>query len=166
MVRAHGLETNETTAVGATIIYDTYCYCCTFGVRLVLLTTIYDIKKECKLHFLGRINACGLRGVCNKGTPVLRVLFCATLLEKSQKFRVRVWGSYRTYRNFAYGTEVLQNSQKFRVLWHGRTEITNIMKIIYLYSRYLGHWRTELPQVLGTGIKNVIQNFQKLRVRV
>ena len=42
------------------------------------------------------------------------------------------------------GIEVLQNSQKFRVRWHGRTE------------------PTEVP---GAGM-NVIQNSQKLRVRV
>ena len=56
ILRAHGLETKETwtgpTAVGATIVYDTYCYCCTFGVRLVLLTR-YDIKIECIIHSSG-----------------------------------------------------------------------------------------------------------------
>ena len=29
--------------------------------------------------------------------------YCATILQKSQKFRVRVWGSYRTYRSSGYG---------------------------------------------------------------
>ena len=51
IIRAHGLETQEAwtgpTAVGATIIYDMYCYCCTFGIRLVSLTTGYDIITEC-----------------------------------------------------------------------------------------------------------------------
>ena len=48
--RAHGLETKEawtgpTAAVGATIIYDTCCYYCrcTLSIRLVSLTTRYDI---------------------------------------------------------------------------------------------------------------------------
>ena len=29
--------------------------------------------------------------------------YCATILQKSQKFRVRVGGSYRTYRSSVYG---------------------------------------------------------------
>ena len=52
----------------------------------------------------------------------------------------------------------LHNFQKFRVLWHGRTKLTNVMKMIYPYPRYLWHWRTELPEVPGTGM-NVIQNY-------
>ena len=42
------------------------------------------------------------------------------------------------------GMKVLQNFQKFRVLWHGRKELT------------------EVP---GTGM-NVLQNLQKFRVRI
>ena len=68
-------------------------------------------------------------------------------------------GSYRTYRISGYGTEVLQNSQNFRVLWHGRTELTQVMKMIYPYPVYLWHWRTELPEVPGTGM-----NVPRLRV--
>ena len=89
--------------------------------------------------------------------------YCATVLQKSQKFWVRVWGSYRTYRSSGYGPEVLQNSQKFRVLWHGRAELTYVIKIIYPYPGYLRHWRTELQEVPGSGM-NVLQNLQKFFV--
>ena len=55
--------------------------------------------------------------------------YCAIVLQKSQKFRARVWGSYRTYRSSGYGygsvielTEApgsgmnfIQNLQKFRI---------------------------------------------------
>ena len=103
-------------------------------------------------------------GIVTKGIPVPRVL-CSKVLQKSQKFRVRVWGSYRAYRNSGHGTEVLQNSQKFRALWHRRTELTYVIKMIYRYPGCLWHWRTELPEVPGTGM-NVVHNFQKFRVRV
>ena len=66
------------------------------------------------------------------------------------------------------GTEVLQNSQKFRVLWHGRTEPTEIPgrhENVVPVPRLLWHGRTELTEVPGTGM-NVIQNLQKFRVRV
>ena len=43
----------------------------------------------------------GLPGYCNKVYPYPG--YCATVLQKSQKFRVRVWGSYRTYRSSGYG---------------------------------------------------------------
>ena len=45
----------------------------------------------------------GLPGYCNKGIPVPRVLCHCCLTEKPHKFRVRVWGSYRTYRSSGYG---------------------------------------------------------------
>ena len=77
---------------------------------------------------------------------------------------------------------ILQNVQKFRVrygsvteltevpgiiLWHGRTELTHVIKMIYPYPGYLWLWRTELPEVPGTGMNvNDIQNSQKIRVRV
>ena len=101
--------------------------------------------------------------------------YCATALQKSQKFRVRVWGSYITYRSSAYGTEVLQNSQEFRVLWHGRTELTYVIYVpvpwvfvalAYRTSRISGYGydcRTELPEVPGTGM-NVLQNLHKFFV--
>ena len=31
--------------------------------------------------------------------------YCATILQKTQKFRLRVWGSYRTYRSSGHGYE-------------------------------------------------------------
>ena len=65
--------------------------------------------------------------------------------------------------------EVLQNSQKFRVLWLGRTELTEIpgryKNAVYPYPGYLWHGRTELSEVQGTDM-NVVQNLQKFRVRV
>ena len=56
IIRAHELEPKETwtgPTAGATIIRDTYCYCCTLGIRLVLLTTRYDMKIECIIHSMG-----------------------------------------------------------------------------------------------------------------
>ena len=56
VIRTQGLETKETrtgpTAVGATNTYDTYCYSCTFGVRLVSLTR-YGIILKRIIHSLG-----------------------------------------------------------------------------------------------------------------
>ena len=59
--------------------------------------------------------------------------------------------------------EVLQNSQKFRVLWHGRTEKHKFragIKMLYRYPGYLWHGRTELTEVPGTCM-NVVQNFYR-----
>ena len=94
----------------------------------------------------------GSPGIVTKVYPYPGYCLCHSLIEVTQKFRVRVWGPYRTYGNSGYGTEVLQNSQKFRVLWHGRTELTYVIKMIYPYPGYLWHWRTELPEVPDTGI--------------
>ena len=73
--------------------------------------------------------------------------------------------AYRTHRRSRYeyerhteltkvpdtGTEVLQISQKFRVLWRGRTELTEVPGM-YEKSvpvpRVLWHRRTELTEVL------------------
>ena len=79
--------------------------------------------------------------------------YCGTGMQNSQKFRAgtnhavpvpRVLGngSYRTHRSFGYGYESLtelpevpdttygyesrENLQNFRVLWHGRTELTEV----------------------------------------
>ena len=71
---------------------------------------------------------------------------------------------------------MLQNSQKFRVLWHGRTELTDVpgryknavpvprvfMARAYRDDRSFGHRyesRTELTEVPGTGM-NVLHNLQ------
>ena len=52
--------------------------------------------------------------------------------------------------------DVLQNSQKFRVLWHGAYRA-------YRSSGYGYECPTELTEVPGTGVR-VLQNFQKLQV--
>ena len=77
--------------------------------------------------------------------------YCGTGIQNSQKFRAGtkhdvpvprvLWlGSYRTHRSSGYGyksltelpegpgadMEVLQNFQNFRVLWHGRTEFSEV----------------------------------------
>ena len=76
---------------------------------------------------------------------------CGTCVQNSQKFRAGtknavpvprvLWhGAYRTHTSSRYGYErhteleevpgtgtgVLQNSQKFRVLWYGRTKLTEV----------------------------------------
>ena len=64
--------------------------------------------------------------------------------------------------------DVLQNSQKFRVLWHGRTELGEVparYKNAVPVPRVLCHGRTDLTEVSGTGM-NVAQNSQKFFVRV
>ena len=66
------------------------------------------------------------------------------------------------------GTEVLHNPQKFRVLWHGRTELTELFgrhENAVPVPRVLWHGRVELTEVPDMGM-NVIQNLQKFRVRV
>ena len=74
---------------------------------------------------------------------------------------------------------ILQNTQKFHVRYGSvfteltevpgivaqASELTYVIKMIYPYPGYLWHWRAELPEVPGTGM-NVVQNFQKFRVRV
>ena len=115
------------------------------------------------------------------------------MLQNSQKLRAgtknavpvpRVsWhGAYRTHRRFGYGYECLteltdvpgtgmkvsQNFQKFRVLWRGRTELTEVpgrCKNAAHVPRVLWQGRTDLSQLSGTGV-NVVQNSQKFFVRV
>ena len=79
-------------------------------------------------------------------------------------FRVRVWGSYRTYRSSGYGygsyTELTEAPGRY----------TNVVPVPvpasgYFYKgipvpRVLCHGRTELTEVPGTGM-NVVQNSQK-----
>ena len=102
----------------------------------------------------------GLPGYCNKGIPAPRVL-CHSLtevtevpgkgrgiLQKLQKFRVRVRKYYRTRRSSGYCGTGEQNLRKFRAG----------MKMLYPYPGYLWHERTELTEVPGTGM-NVVQNF-------
>ena len=96
--------------------------------------------------------------------------------------RVLWHGAYRTHRSFGYGYEcpteltevagtgmkVLQNFQKLRVLWHGRTELTEVpgrYKNAVPVPLVLWHGRTDLTEVPGTGMY-VVQNSQEFFVRV
>ena len=109
----------------------------------------------------------GLPGYSNKGIPVPRVL-CHSLTEVTE-----VTGKgIRTYRSsgYWYGSVSLHNSQKFRVLWLGRTELTevpgsykNAVPVTSSCPGYLWHWRTQRIEVPGTGT-NVLQNLQKFFV--
>ena len=66
------------------------------------------------------------------------------------------------------GMKVLQNFRKFRVLWHGRTELTEVpgrYENAVPVPRVLWQWRTELTEVRCTGL-DVVQNSHKFRVRV
>ena len=70
-------------------------------------------------------------------------------------FRVRVWEFTELPEVSGTGMEVLQNSQKFRVLWHGGTELTEVP----------GGYKkccTRTPGIVARGV----QNSQKFRVRV
>ena len=108
-----------------------------------------------------------LPGYCNEGIPVPRVL-CHSLTEVSE-FPGK-------------GMRILQNFQKFRVRVRCLTELPEfpgivaqayrtrrsserVQNMMYPYSGYCCRGRTELPEVPGTGM-NVVQNFQKFRVRV
>ena len=108
--------------------------------------------------------------------------------------RVLWHGAYRTHRSSGYGYEcpteltevlgtgmrVLQNFQKFRVLWQGRTELAEVpgryknavpVPRVLWHGAYRTHRSsgygyecpTELTEFLGAGMK-VLQNFQKLWV--
>ena len=64
------------------------------------------------------------------------------------------------------GMEVLQNFQKFRVLWHGRTELAEVpgrYKNAVPVPRVLWHGRTDLTEVPSSGM-NVVQNSEKFFV--
>ena len=78
------------------------------------------------------------------------------------------------------GMGILQNLQKFRVRYGSVTELTKVpgiverayrahiqisYEMIYPYPGYLWRSRAELLKVPGPGM-NVVQNFQKFRVRV
>ena len=75
------------------------------------------------------------------------------VLQNSQKFREQVQIMLHPYPGYC-GTGV-QNSQKFRAG----------VKMLYPYPGKLWHGRTELTQVLGTDM-NVVNNLQKLRIRI
>ena len=64
--------------------------------------------------------------------------------------------------------KVLHNFKKFRVLWHGRAELTEVpgrYKNTAPVPRVLWHGRTDLTEVPDTGM-DVAQNSQKFFVRV
>ena len=83
----------------------------------------------------------------------------ARVVQNSQKFRVRVWNSYKTSRRSRYGYESLTELP----------EVKGIVARAYRTYRSSGQvWKccTRTPgKVPGTGM-NVLQNLQKFRVRV
>ena len=119
--------------------------------------------------------------------------YYGTGVQNSQKFRAGtknavpvprvLWrGAYRTHRSSGYGYEgpteltevpgtgmkVLQKFQKFRVLWHGRTELTEVSgryNNAVPVPRLVWRGHTDLTEVPGMGM-NVVQNSQKFFVRV
>ena len=83
--------------------------------------------------------------------------------------RVLWHGAYRTHRSSGYGYEcpteltevlgtgmrVLQNFQKFQVLWQGRTELAEVpgrYKNAVPVPRVLWHGCTDLTELPGTGV--------------
>ena len=66
------------------------------------------------------------------------------------------------------GMKVLHNLQKFRVLWHGRTELTEVpgrYKNAVPVPRVLWHGRADLTEIARTGM-TVVQNSHKFFVRI
>ena len=74
---------------------------------------------------------------------------------------------------------ILQNLQKFRVRYGSVTELTEVPRIVARAYRthrsYKNDTYTSTPGICGTGVENlevpgtgmnVVQNFQKSRVRV
>ena len=118
----------------------------------------------------------GLPGHCKRGIypyPGYR----AKVLQKSQKFRVRVWESYRTYRSFGCGsvTELTEVPGIVARAYRTHRSSGRVQKTMYPYpglshgayranrsSGYGYECPTELTEVPGTGMK-VLQNFQKYR---
>ena len=119
---------------------------------------------------------------CNRYTPY--PWYCATVSQKSQKFRVRVWGSYterteipgtvreccRTHRSSRYCDTGLQNSQKLYMvkMIPGIPVPRGFVALVYRMSGSSGYGyecRTGLTEVPGTGM-NVLQNLQKFFVEV
>ena len=81
-------------------------------------------------------------------------------------FRVRVWGAYRTPDVSGTGMEVLQKSQKFRVLWNGGTEPTKVpggYKTCCTRTLDTVMGRTKRTEIPGAGMK-ALAEFQKFRV--
>ena len=78
-------------------------------------------------------------------------------------------GVLQNFQVSGKGMEVLQNSQKFRVLWHGHTELTEVpgwyKKCCTRTPGIVARSVQKLTDVPGTGM-NVTNNSQKFRVRV
>ena len=78
-------------------------------------------------------------------------------------------GSYRTSRSFGYRygsvTELPQVPGIVAQAYRTSRTSGRVHNMLYPYPGYCGEGRTELPEVPGTGM-NVVQNFQKFRVRV
>ena len=93
-----------------------------------------------------------------------KVVFCRVC-----GFRVRVWGSYRTSRIFGYGygsvTELPEAPGIVAEAYKTSRSSGRVQNKLYPYPGYCREGRIELPEVPGTGM-NVVQNFQKFRVRV
>ena len=127
----------------------------------------------------GGYNRCCTRtwGICGAGRTELTEV-PGTGMYESLRELTQVPGivarAYRTYRSSGYGYEcpteltevpgtgmrVLENSQKFRVLWHGRTQLTEVPRRyenVVPVPRVLCHGRTDVTEVPGTGM-NVVQN--------
>ena len=113
------------------------------------------------------------RYTCTPGT--------VPVLYKSQKFRVRVWGSYRTYRRSGYGWvrkcyrthgssgycgTGVQNSQvsgRYKNAVPIPRVFVSWVYRAYRSSGYMYECRTKLTEFPGTAM-NVRQNLQKLFV--
>ena len=69
----------------------------------------------------------GLPGYCNKGIPGPRVLFyCLPEVAEVPGKGMGILHLAELTEVAGTGTEVLQSSQKFWVLWHGRIELTKV----------------------------------------
>ena len=70
--------------------------------------------------------------------------------------RVRVYGSLKELAEVSgTGMEVLEKSQKFGVLWHGRAELTIVP----------GEYKTRCTRTPGI-VRRDVQNSQKSRMRL
>ena len=93
--------------------------------------------------------------------------YCSTVLQKSQKFPVRVWGSYRTYRSSGYGYGSVAELTEVPGRYKNAVPTTAGVCGTGVQNRNSGYGyesRTELTEVPGTGM-NALQNLQKFSVR-
>ena len=96
----------------------------------------------------------GSPGIVTKVYPYPR--FCATVLQKSQTFRVRVWRSYRTFRSSGYGygsrTELSEVPGIVARAYGTHKSSERVQTMLYPYPGYCGHGRTERAEVPGVGL--------------